>query len=52
MHGVLARAIEPHLPLQQALDDWNGMSAAMADPPRQRVPQVERYFGEPPTQTS
>ena len=52
MHGVLARAIEPHLPLQQAIDDWHRMSAAMADPPRQRVPQVERCFEELPTQTS
>ena len=52
MHGLLARAIEPHLPLQQAIDDWNRMSADLADPPRQRVPQVERYFGELPTQTS
>ena len=52
MLGLVARAIEPHLPLQQAIDDRDRMSAAMADPPRQRAPQVERYFGELPMQTS
>lgn len=52
MYGLLARAIEPHLSLQQAIDDWNRMSAALADPPRQRAPQVEQYFGKLPTQTS
>ncbi len=52
MYGQIARAIEPHLPLQQAIDDWNRISRGLADPPRQRTPQIDERFPEPSIQTS
>ncbi len=38
------RAIEPFLPLQEALDDWNPIAQALAESPRKRVAQVAKFF--------
>ena len=52
MYGQVARAIEPHLSLQQAIDDWDRISDELADPPRQRDPQMAERFQEAYMQTS
>jgi len=43
LHQV-ARAVAPHLPLAQALRDWNRISADLADPTRKRAPQLAQFF--------
>lgn len=40
----VVRAIEPHLPLADMIGGWNGIAHDLAEPPRERVPQIERYF--------
>ena len=38
------RAIEPHLPLKEAMTANNDLSEALADPPRLRSGQLESHF--------
>ena len=40
----VTRAIEPALPIAQMIDHWHAISAGMAEPPRKRTSQVDRYF--------
>jgi hypothetical protein len=40
----IQRAIEPALPLADVIDDWNEISKALAEPPRQRQLQLTEYF--------
>ena len=40
-----ARAIEPHLGLDDMIGAWGEISRDLSEPPRKRVPQIEQYFG-------
>lgn len=40
------RAIEPALPLAQAIDEWNEISRSLAEAPRRRLSQLSDYFDE------
>ena len=44
------RTIEPAYPLARMLAEWNGISEALADAPRQRLGQITTHFD--PTETS
>ena len=46
MLNQVARAIEPHLPLAQVIDEWNQFSRSLSEPPRQRPLQIDEYFME------
>ena len=46
MLNQIARAIEPHLPLAQVIDEWNQISKSLSEPPRQRLPQIAERFIE------
>ena len=49
MLNQVTRAIEPHLPLMEAISTWNALSEELADPPRLRLGQLESYFDYPKT---
>jgi hypothetical protein len=42
MRFLVARAVNPQLSLLDGLRDWNGIAAALREPPRQR----RRYQGD------
>jgi hypothetical protein len=42
MRFFVARAVNPHLSLLEGLRDWNGIAAALREPPRKR----RRYQGD------
>ena len=46
MLNQVARAIEPHLPLAQVIDEWNLISMSLSEPPRRRPLQIAEYFME------
>jgi len=46
MLNQLARAIEPQLPLDQVIAEWNQISRSLAEPPCRRVLQIAKHFAE------
>lgn len=42
--GHVLRAIEPASPLARMLADWNEIAHELAEPPRQRQPQMALRF--------
>ena len=46
MLNQLARAIEPQLPLDQVIAEWNQISRSLAEPPRQRMLQIAKRLAE------
>ena len=44
MLNKVTRAIEPQLPLIEAIRKWDELSEELADPPRLRLSQSEPYF--------
>ena len=47
MLNQLARAIEPQLPLDRVIAEWNQISRSLAEPPRRRMVQIAKRFAEP-----
>jgi hypothetical protein len=46
MLNQLARGIEPQLPLDQVIAEWNQISRSLAEPPRRRMLQIAKRFAE------
>jgi hypothetical protein len=46
MLNQATRAIEPALPLAQAIEEWNEISRSLAEAPRRRLSQLSDYFDE------
>jgi hypothetical protein len=44
MFHQVQRAIEPAFSLGETLGQWNDIAQALAENPRQRMNQTERYF--------
>ena len=40
----VTRAIEPAFSLGRMIEQWNEISASLAEPPRERANQVDNYF--------
>lgn len=38
----MKRAIEPHLPLEEIIEDWNNISKLLSESPRKRNPQLNK----------
>jgi len=38
------RAIEPHLPLEDMISNWNDIAKLLAERPRTRKHQLSQYF--------
>ena len=46
MPDQATRAIEPRLPLERTISEWNRISEALAEPPRQRALQIANCFSK------
>ena len=44
MLNQLKLAVEPHLPLARVIGEWSQVSRSLAEPPRRRIPQIDRFF--------
>lgn len=44
MLNQVKRSIEPSLSLSRTFSEWDKISEQLADPPRERKPQLASYF--------
>ena len=44
MHHQVLHTIDPRVSLEQTFAHWSAISQGLADPPRERIPQLARIF--------
>ena len=45
-YNQATQAVEPALPLAQAIEEWNEISRSLAEAPHRRLSQLSDYFDE------